>query len=536
MNRTAAIIAMAAWLVLAGCAAKGPPEKVKVDDIKGDPYYDFLRADVLSLEGETKKSTRELGKLIRDNPDEAYYHYLMSQNFAQEGRLTEAVASCVRAVQLAPGIVDFRMFLGKLYASQDMNRDAEKVFLTVIRDEPAREEAYLQLARAYIGQKEYYKAIGAMHKLLRVNPDSAIAYYYIGSIYEQHLKQPDRALQAFRQALEIEPGNIIVHNAIAEIYLEKKDLRKALAKYEEIAHIDPDDITTHLRIALIQYELKEYDKAIESFERIIYDNPDADKIRYYLGVLYEGVERYDRALEQFAQVPPNSSYYKDARLHMAAIYREQGRVEDSVSVLREAMKGKPQVSAFYEYAAALLEEQKDYEEAIRIVKMGRDALPDDERLAFFLALLYERVGDRDNAIAAMRDVLEINPQNAGALNYIGYTQAERGEKLDESLEMIEKALILRPDDGYVIDSLGWVYFRRGDNETALQHLNKASRLVPGEPTILYHIGEVLLEMGREKEALGYFERALKAGEKSEDEGDVEELEKIRTRIEQLRNR
>lgn len=533
MHPLSKIITLLVLVVLASCAAKGKPATVKMDDVKLNPYYDFLRADVLLLEGDSKKSMQELGKLIKEHPDEAYYHFLLAQNLAQDGRLTEAAASCLRAVQLAPGITDFRMFLGRIYASQDMNKDAEKVFLTVIRDDPKLEDAYLQLARALIAQHEYNRAIVTMRDLLKVNPDSSIAYYYIGSIYEQHLGQSNKALAAFREALEIDPGNAVVHNAMAEIYLSKKQLRKALAKYEEIAHLEPDDITTHLRIALIQYELKEYDKAIESFELIVADNPDADKIRYYLGVLYEGVEKSDSAISQFRIVPPNSSYYKDARLHLAGILREQGRTEDAVEALREGIKQKPQVGAFYEYLGALLEERKDSAEAIAVVKAGRSALPDDERIAFFLALLYERAGDRNQAVSTMKEVLEINPQNAGALNYVGYTNAERGKDLEEALDMVERALILRPDDGYIMDSLGWVYFKMGDSEKALEYLQKASKLVPEEPTILYHKGEVLLEMGKRDEALGLFERAFKAAEKS-GETDPEELRRIKDRIGELR--
>lgn len=533
MNRSSAIIALLLCLVLASCAAKGPPAKVKIDDVKQDPYYSFLHADILSMEGETKKSNEELLELIEKDPDEAYYHYLLSQNFAQKGRLNEAIASCLRAIQLAPEIVDFRMFMGKLYSSKEMDREAEKMFLSVIRDEPDREEAYLQLARVYLAQNEYNKAIAIMRKLLQVNPDSAIAYYYIGSIYEQHLGQSGRALAAFNESISIDPGNVIVHNAVAEIYLSKKQLRKALEKYKEIAHIDPDDLTTHLRIALIYYELKEYDKAIEAFEMIVSNNPEADKIRYYLGILYEGVEKHEEALAQFGDVPPNSSYYKDARLHMASILRDQGRQFDAEEVLREAIRQKPQIAAFYEYLAALLEEGDNYDEAIRVVKMGRDELPDNERLAFFLALLYEKVKDRDRAVAAMRDVIKINPQNAGALNYIGYTNADRGKDLEEALELIEKALILKPQDGYIMDSLGWAHFKLGDYEKSLHYLRKAMALVPNEPTIMYHMGEVLLEMGDRDEALRYFERALKAEEKSED-GDVEELELIKARIVELK--
>ncbi len=135
----------------------------------------------------------------------------------------------------------------------------------------------------------------------------------------------------------------------------------------------------------------------------------------------------------------------------------------------------------------------------------------------------------------MRDVLRINPKNAGALNYIGYTYADQGENLDEALSLIEQALLLRPTDGYITDSLGWVYFKRGEREKAIKYLMKANTMVPGEPTVLTHLGTVLEASGDLRGALKLYERALDAGLKKQ-ERDDDEIERIRQKIEQLKGK
>ena len=161
---------------------------------------------------------------------------------------------------------------------------------------------------------------------------------------------------------------------------------------------------------------------------------------------------------------------------MVNILRQQGRNDEAEVSLGQAIDEKGSIPEFYEFMAAIYEEQNNYPAAEEVLERGRRALPRSERIVFLLAIVRERMKDKKGAIAAMRDVLKINPQNAAALNYIGYSYAEEGKKLDEARKMIESALVIKPDDGYIIDSLGWVYYMSGDYGQALKYLRKADRL------------------------------------------------------------
>lgn len=525
------ILTLSIIIAFTACATGRSPRLSKVE-LTDDVYFDFIKADSLAMAGDTQKSSAELAKLIARNPDIAFFRYLLAQNLGREKRFSDAVQVCKKALELSPDFIEARIYLGKLYATQDLHVDAVRIFEEVIHDAPKKEEVYTYLAGEYAAMRDYVRSIKALRQLLTVNPDSVVAYFYMGTIYDRNLKNPSEALRMYNSALSIDPANANVHSAMGELYLRAKQTKKALLKFQEVAHLEPDDISTQLRIALIHYELKEYAQAITIFNEIIKKNPTADKILFYLGVLYEAEKEPAKATEEFKKVPANSSYFKDARLHMAAIARLDGRVEDAVAALREAIKEKKQVPEFYEYLAAIYEEAKDYKASIAVLEDGHDAIPNDEKIAFLLGVLYEKIEDRDGAIDAMREVLKINPQNAGALNYIGYTFAERGERLDEALTLVEQALVLRPDDGYITDSLGWVYFKLGDEENALKYLQKANSLVPGEPTVLYHIGEVFLKKGDAKMALKFFEQALSAAKKKT-EVDEKELGRIEGRIKEI---
>jgi tetratricopeptide (TPR) repeat protein len=151
---------------------------------------------------------------------------------------------------------------------------------------------------------------------------------------------------------------------------------------------------------------------------------------------------------------------------------------------------------------------------------------------FLLALLYERAKMKEKALESMKSLLRLNPNSASALNYIGYTYADRGEKLDKAQEMIERALHLKPDDGFVTDSLGWLFFKKGEYEKALKILLKANSMAPGEPAILEHIADTYLATGDRKEAKKYFQKALDL-ESSKENHDDETVERLGKKLEEL---
>jgi Flp pilus assembly protein TadD len=138
------------------------------------------------------------------------------------------------------------------------------------------------------------------------------------------------------------------------------------------------------------------------------------------------------------------------------------------------------------------------------------AQPRDERLLFALGVAQERAGDRSGAIATMRRLIDEAPGNAEAMNFVGYTLAEKGERLDEAEVLVTRALEIEPDNGSFLDSLGWILFHRGDLPAAVTTLEKAEALAGPEPTILEHLGDAYRRSGREAEAARSWRRALQA--------------------------
>ena len=146
--------------------------------------------------------------------------------------------------------------------------------------------------------------------------------------------------------------------------------------------------------------------------------------------------------------------------------------------------------------------------AEKTVREGIGLFPGNTDLHYLLGALMEKTGRFEESVQSMKQVLALDPQNADALNFIGYSYADRGMHLDEAEQMMVQALKIKPDNGYILDSMGWVYFKKNNYESALIYLKKALGFLPEDPSVMEHLGDTYLKTGRREEALEWYRRAI----------------------------
>ncbi len=148
-------------------------------------------------------------------------------------------------------------------------------------------------------------------------------------------------------------------------------------------------------------------------------------------------------------------------------------------------------------------------------------------ILYSIAITYFSVGKDDKSIEVMKEIIELNPDNADALNFIGYTYADKGINLDQAETHIKKALVLAPNTGYIVDSLGWVYFRKGMLMEAIENLERAAELSPGDAAIRDHLGDVYLESGDISRALKSYQYALKLLKENEEKIEEDRMLEVK---------
>jgi tetratricopeptide (TPR) repeat protein len=228
-----------------------------------------------------------------------------------------------------------------------------------------------------------------------------------------------------------------------------------------------------------------------------------------LASTYEEKKMHGKAIEGFKMIPLDSELYGNAQINMGIILKREGKIAEAIGSMKRAIRNNRDMPGLYVYLSSLYEEDKKLSSAEEILKEGLSALPQSIDLHYSLGVLYEKTNRFHESINEMESVLKIDPENADALNFIGYTFADRGIRLDEAEKMIKKALNLKPGNVYMIDSLGWVYFRQNRMDMAIKYLKEASDGLPNDATIAEHLGDAYAKAGRVSEAVEIYRQALK---------------------------
>lgn len=294
--------------------------------------------------------------------------------------------------------------------------------------------------------------------------------------------------------------------------LEEKRNNKELAVKDRIQTPAEGTAEAFYNMARILHTDQSDDSALV-FSRIAqYLDPANDNTRILMAQMMVRSDHKKEAIDLYKTVRAGSPDYLEAQRSAAELLEESGDIPGSISLLENAYKVDKDVNALIQIGDVYRRAEK-HEDAIKAYNRAVDALGgkvsvDYWHLLYARGMSYERIGNIQKAEEDLQAALEFKPDHPYLLNYLGYSWADQGQKLDKALEMISRAAKLKPDDGYIADSLGWVYYKMGDYDRAAIELEKAVELVPYDPTINDHLGDAYWLVGRKNEARFQWQRAL----------------------------
>ncbi|GAB4556283.1 MAG: tetratricopeptide repeat protein [Ruegeria sp.] len=250
--------------------------------------------------------------------------------------------------------------------------------------------------------------------------------------------------------------------------------------------------------------------------------------------LLEELEQHDLAVAAYRMVPPSSSDFHVAELGRADVLARMGKTDAAAEVLENLAARQPDLPSVHVALADLQRRQENYAAAVtaydRAIELTEANSGGNWFLYYARGISHERLKNWDKAEADFRKALELNPDQPQVLNYLGYSLVERQEKLDEALEMIQRAVAAQPDSGYIVDSLGWVLFRLGRYDEAVGHMERAVELMPVDPVVNDHLGDVYWAVGRLREAETQWKRALSFIDPEDTDGEADP-DRIRRKLE-----
>lgn len=241
-------------------------------------------------------------------------------------------------------------------------------------------------------------------------------------------------------------------------------------------------------------------------------NPNLSVARAFIGSAFTARGRFDEANAMLLSIPKGEPGNLEARMQVANNLAATGRTEESLAALRDILKERPQWADVHIAVGDLLRREERFGDAVAeytaALKLRPAQAEENWAIYYTRGISYERTKDWSSAEKDFKKALEIKPGEASVLNYLGYSYLDRGVNLKEARRLIELAFTKRPDDGYIIDSLGWMLFTLGEYDKAVVHLEKAVEAAPADATINEHFGDALWKVGRRTEARFQWQRAL----------------------------
>ena len=241
-------------------------------------------------------------------------------------------------------------------------------------------------------------------------------------------------------------------------------------------------------------------------------NPNSDITELELAEIYGGLEQYQKAIDVLDKVPEGSSFWLNVQLRKALNLNAFQKTDDAVALLKRLLEKRPDDGQIAQTIASIESARKSYEASIPYYDRAIASVKDPEKknwgLFYARGISFERTKQWDKAEADFKKALELNPEEASVLNYLGYSWLDQNINVPQAFEYIKKAVNLRPNDGYIIDSLGWGYYVQKDYEQAVKNLDRAVELRPEDPTLNDHLGDVYWRLGRKLEAQFQWSQAL----------------------------
>ena len=421
--------------------------------------------------------------LFAQTPD-AYFEFLMARRYESEGNNQAALAALERASSASPASAEVKAEIAAFHYRRNQRPDAEKA------------------ARAALGIDE--KNIEANRILGQLLTGVVEAAGDRGQTAQTELALKDAILHLER-ALSPTAPDVQIQFTLGQLYLRSGANDKAIQILMRVVGQNPDNAQGRLTLARAYGAAKDLPAAINTLEEIVEDEP---RVATALGQYQQDAGRFADAARSYTIALTQQPTNAELKLRRIAALYSAKDFTAAATFAADGRKQHPMDLRFLQIQARVLYELGDKPGAISALESAMRAAPTDTGIMFLLVDLYQDGGRSSDAERVLRQIVSVDPTNANALNTLGYQLAVRGEKLDEAIGFVRRALDKDPGRGEYLDSLGWAHFRKGELNEAEKYLLQAADKLPNNAEVLDHLGDLHARRGRWQEAIASWTRAL----------------------------
>src|SRR5213592_4926160 len=513
----------------------------------------FLEGMAFEENGEMDRALEAYRKVLNVEPGQSQLAARVAGLLIQDDDFPQAIDVLKDAIKANPNNAEPYQQLAFIYARYLKKTDQAIDYANrAVALNPGDIEGYQRLVEIEVAAGQEKKALEILDRATKVRSDDANFWMHLGKLYVAILFKSDsqpkpdelkRVNEIFKRAAEHAADDPAVLKDVADYYVASQQLKEAIPLYLRVLELQPEDANAREKLATGFILTNQRGKAVEMLEQIIKEHPDKYQPYDLLAQVLDDearslqrANRIDEAKAKFAKVAANyeqslliNPNHASTYLHLAALL--VGPLKDpsrGVQLLADARRRFPGAPEIVYYLAIAQREAKQsqqavatFEEALHEAQLDQDDDVVNAKFYFNYGAAAEQAGLYEKAADLLRKSIALDPANsAEACNYLGYMWADHNMNLDEAESMIRRALEAEPNNASYLDSLGWVEFRKGQFDQALDNLLRAAKTAEREdPVVFEHIGDTYLKLNRTQEALEAWQKALALDPKNKNLAD-----------------
>ena len=438
--------------------------------------WHYLKGEQKSLHGLYYQAIDSFKNALVYHSDSFFLHFRLLDEYLKAGLQLQAFKQCNTLLKKYPDNMDLHLKMGKIYENNNLDKKALAEYNWVLTKKPDHVEALYRKAALHVQKQNFSQARSTFTVLSRIGKEENLyrVYYFLGQI-------------------------------------DKKENRKqkALLHFNRSLYLYPDFMPAALELFSFYQEAGQTDKAVHVLEEFQKNAGFHPQVSLILFRFYAQQGNWDKAimyLEPFSELDPSNWMI---RVQLAWMWSQKEEYEEAITIMEETVSVYPRVSSsIYTLYASFFEQQQDFPRALEVLLEASYIFPVDTAVLFYKSVIYDQLGQTGQAIRYLKKVLEIDPDYVNALNYLAFLYAELNNDLESAERMIIKALSLSSNDSYILDTAGWVFFKRGKTQKALKYLELAHQNNASEGLIAEHLAEVYYHLNMIDKSITLYKKAI----------------------------
>ncbi len=469
-------------------------------------------AELLIRSNRAKQAMTHIDAVIGDaeptsakTEEDAEPHILRARALAISEKPDDALEILSSLLIHHPQLLEARLLHVSLLANMNRLDEAHHSINTGHRHKETPELRKIE-ADLLIRQNRLDDAVRVLNAMQKLDIDDETPTLLLSQI-AQRRNSPGKAEQLLRSYLEKRPGAIRVRNLLGRLLVQSGRTKEAITIYKGLVRDTGGTAEALSTLGLLYYQSRDYEHAAEQFRKALASVPE-DNSRFYLAASLEAMDRQAEAKQLYREIDKESVAYVDAQLRLAGLELAADQVMEAEKRTKSILADHPDAGDGYMLLSNIYLVQKKFQLLLDETETALTLNRVPARLLFNRAIAYEHFGQYENVERSLRALLAINPSHSEALNFLGYVFAEQGINLVEAKGLIQRALEEKPNDGYYLDSLAWVYFKQGNFKKAAKLQRSAIEQIGDDPIMFEHLGDILWRAGSRGEARECWEKAL----------------------------